>query len=234
LVADDNGELREVLSEVLTLSGATCSMASSGNEAFRVFTRQRPDILISDVWMPDGDGLDLIRRIRALAPEHGGLVPAIAVSGEATGEQALMAGYHVMVPKPLDPATVVSVVEEFVRAESDTPSRANCWALSSPSPGTVVMTFRGYVSAADVRALMAAFLVHLEKRSCKVVVDLRQLTDFSVAGASVAQRAVWAKRHAIRHVRFVGGPLIARVVASAVCRLLGVGCTIESGAQGAD
>ena len=231
LIADDNADLCDSLAEFLSLSGAVCTVTRSGSEAFQAFTRQRPDILLSDIWMPYGDGFELIRRIRALTPEQGGLVPAIALSAKANGEQALMEGYQVMVAKPFDPAAIVRVLEEFVRAESGVPSREKCWTLSSPSPGIVLMAFRGRVGAADVGAAVTQFIRYLEERPCKVVVDLRQLTDFSVAGASVGQRAAWARRHAIEHVRFVGGPLMARVMASAACRLLGIGCTIESGAQ---
>jgi hypothetical protein len=91
----------------------------------------------------------------------------------------------------------------------------------------VAMAFTGHVSAADVRAAMAELLLHLEAGECEIVVDLSGLTGFSVAGATVAQRAVWPKRSAIRHVRFLGGPLGARIMASATRRLLGIGCTVE-------
>lgn len=229
LVAEDDADSRELLRHVLTSHGATCTVASSGNEAFQAFMQQRPDVLIADVWMQDGDGFDLIRHIRSMTPEQGGLIPAIAVSARANAEQALMEGYHVLVPKPIDPDSIVRVVEEFVRAESEAPSAASCWSVSSPSPGIVVMAFTGYAGAADVREAMAVLLAHLQVHPCKIVVDMRRLTGFSVAAASVAQRALWPRRNAILHMRFVGGSLIARSVASATCRLLGIGCTVHDG-----
>jgi CheY-like chemotaxis protein len=227
LLADDNAESRELLCELLTASGAMCALAGTGAEAFQTFTRRGPDIVISDIWMPDGDGFDLIRRIRALPPEQGGLVPAIAISSGANAEQALMAGYHQFAAKPLDPALLVGILTEFAHSESDMPGHANTWRVASPCPGLVIMTFAGYVSAADTRAAVGAALRHLEAGECDVVVDLSRMTGFSVAGTAAAQRMAWAKRGAVRHVHFIGGPLGARIAASASCRLLGIGCTVE-------
>ena len=154
-------------------------------------------------------------------------MPAVAISASANAEQALMAGYQAFVPKPLDPAAVVGILEEFVRADRDEPSEEPTWTLSSRSPGVIMMTFAGYVGAGDVRAAMVPLLRHLEERPCEIIVDLLQLTGFSTAGGSVAARAVWRKRGAIQHVRFVGGPLAASIVASAISHLLGIGCTVE-------
>jgi hypothetical protein len=91
----------------------------------------------------------------------------------------------------------------------------------------VIMTFAGYVSAADTRAAVASLLVHLEAGECDIVVDLFRVTGFSVAAAAAAQRDMWARRGAVRHVHFIGGPVAARIAASASCRILGIGCTIE-------
>jgi CheY-like chemotaxis protein len=228
LLADDNDEARELLCEMLSASGAMCALAATGEEAFRIFTRRSPDIVISDIWMPGGDGFDLIRRIRALPPDQGGLVPAIAISVGANAEQALMAGYHQFAEKPLDQAHVVGMVTEFAHSGSDMPGHSNTWTISSPAPGLLIVTFSGYVSTADIRAAVAMMLPYLEAGECDVIVDLSRLTGFSVAGAAVAQRIVWAKRGAVRHVHFIGGPLAARITASATCRLLGIGCTVEN------
>jgi CheY-like chemotaxis protein len=227
LLADDNTEAREMLCEMLSAAGAICALAATGAEAFRIFTRRSPDIVISDIWMPDGDGFDLIRRIRALPPEQGGLVPAIAISVGANAEQALMAGYHQFAEKPLDPAHVVGMLTEFAHSGSDSTGHTNAWTIASPAPGLLIMTFAGYVSAADTRAAVTTMLPHLEAGECDVIVDLSRLTGFSVAGAAVAQRVVWPRRGAVRHVHFIGGTLAARIAASASCRILGIGCTVE-------
>jgi CheY-like chemotaxis protein len=232
LIADDNAESREKLRNFLASHGAVCTVVGSAREALEAFRRKPPDMLVADLRIADCDGFDLIHRIRALSPEQGGLVPAIAVSGDANSEQALMEGYHALVPEPLDADEIVRLIEEFIHAESEVVSTSNSFALSSPAPGRIVMTMTGYVAPADVRAGITTLLRYLEEGPCRIVVDLRGLTGFSLAGASVAERVVWSKRHAVEHVRFIGGSLIARVAASAACRFLGIGCTIEDVGQG--
>jgi CheY-like chemotaxis protein len=127
LVAEADPQSRNVLRAVLTLAGANCRIVCSGDEALREFARQQPDILISDVSMLGGDGFDLIGRIRAMPSEHGGLVPAIAVSGHASADQAKMLGYQAFVPKPIALDSLVRLLAEFVAAGS-----------GSPAPGKVV------------------------------------------------------------------------------------------------
>jgi CheY-like chemotaxis protein len=231
LVADDEAEVRHVLTTVLRSHGARCVEAGTGHEAFEQFVAHRPEIVVSDMWMPDGDGFELIRRIRDLAPERGGLTPAVGFSGEANAEQLLMAGYQVLLPKPIDLHVLIDTLAEFLHGGRE-PVGGTSWDISCPAPGRLEMTFAGYVSAADARAAMADLLQHLEEGPCRVHVDLRKVTGFSVAGASLAQVAVWPKRHAIVHVTVAGGPLSARIVASASCHLLGIGCTMEGPREG--
>ncbi|MGH7435601.1 MAG: response regulator, partial [Polyangiaceae bacterium] len=233
LIADDDPEMREMLENVLRSQGATCVTARSGEDAFDVFVRDRPGIVVSDVWMPDGDGFELVRRIRSLSPARGGLTPAICISGDANAEQVLMAGYQILLPKPLDFAVLVDTLGEFVEAEHDEPSAApgSRWGIASLDPGRLEMSFAGYVGAADAREAMGALARHLARGPCRLLVDLRGVTGFSVAGASEAQKAIWPNRHAILHVTIAGGPLSARVVASAACHLLGIGCTMEGPAR---
>jgi len=227
LVVEDDLDSRELLSEFFTEVGATCLTAASGNEAFKLFVEKRPDILVSDLWMPDGDGLALIRDIRSLPPGQGGLTPAIALSGAGTADQALMAGYHVLIPKPCDPMKVVEVIEEFLRTDDQSPSAQAPWTLSSPAPGTIVLTFAGVNGATDVKACMDVLLRHLQRQPCEIIVDMRKVTAFSWAGASVAQRAIWSQRQSIRRVRLIGGSKSARLVAAGACGVLGLQYTVD-------
>jgi CheY-like chemotaxis protein len=74
------------------------------------------DVLLSDIGMPDRDGYDLIGRIRAMAPDRGGAVPAAALTAFARPEdrsRALAAGYQAHVAKPVDPAELVRAVAEL-------------------------------------------------------------------------------------------------------------------------
>ena len=226
LVVEDDRDSRELLTEFFTDAGATCLTAASGNEAFKLFVEKRPDILVSDLWMSDGDGFALIRAIRSLPPGQGGLTPAIALSGGGTADQALMEGYHVLIPKPCDPTKVVEIIQEFLRTEEEGPSARAPWTLSSPASGTVVLTFAGANRATDVKACMDVLLRHLQRQPCEIIVDMRKVTGFSWAGASVAQRAIWSQRQSIRRVRLIGGSKSARLMAAGACRVLGLHYTM--------
>jgi CheY-like chemotaxis protein len=227
LVVEDDDDSRELLAELLTELGASCRAARSGNEALATFMQKPPDVLVSDLWMPDGDGFELVRRIRSLPPEEGGLVPAIAVSAASNTEEALMAGYHVLIAKPYDPTVIIEAIEEFARTEE--PSARGAWTVSAAPGDVVFVTFVGHVKASDARASMEALLRHLQRQTCEVVLDLRQVTSFSVAAASAGERVVWPMRQAVRDVRIVGGPKAARLVVAGACRVLGLPYRVETG-----
>ncbi len=228
LVVDDDADCRDLLKEFLGSCGVICICSPSGRQAFDEFSSFPPDILVSDLWMTDGDGFDLIRLVRNLHPDKGGLIPAIAVSAGANAEQALMAGYHVLLAKPYDPQRLVEIIDQFVRADNESPSLQAPWTLSTPSEGVILMTFAGQVQAGDVRAAMAVLQSHLEK-PCAIIADCQRVTGFALPAASVAERAVWAKRHHIRHVRVISGSGLARLVAAAACTVLGLRYKVESG-----
>lgn len=105
LVVDDDPDSVEFLSRFLTEQKADVTTASSAREGLLVFRRTRPDLLISDLAMPDQDGYWLVEQVRQLTPSEGGTVPAIAVSAFATAaarERALAAGFTAHLRKPLD------------------------------------------------------------------------------------------------------------------------------------
>jgi CheY-like chemotaxis protein len=93
--------------------GAEVTALSTAEEAVSVLQRERPDVLVSDIGMPGEDGYALIRRVRALAADSGGQVPAAALTAYAKGEdtsRALSAGYQVHLPKPVEPTELATVV----------------------------------------------------------------------------------------------------------------------------
>jgi CheY-like chemotaxis protein/signal transduction histidine kinase len=119
LVVDDEPDTREILSEVLRSAGAEVATAASLGEALADFDRFRPDVVISDIAMPGGDGYALIRQLRRRGRERGGGVPAIAVSAHAREEdrrRALSAGFARYVTKPVEPAELLAVVREIAPA----------------------------------------------------------------------------------------------------------------------
>lgn len=85
----------------------------SGEEALVAIAQAPPDVLLSDISMPDMDGCELLRRVRRLPPEQGGKVPAAAITAHAEGSSVLSvleAGFDLHVPKPLSPDELVEVV----------------------------------------------------------------------------------------------------------------------------
>jgi CheY-like chemotaxis protein len=87
--------------------------AASTVEALGAMVSGPFDVLVSDIGMPDEDGYELIRKVRALPRDNGGNIPAIALTGYATArdrEQALQAGYQSHLAKPVEPAELVQAI----------------------------------------------------------------------------------------------------------------------------
>ena len=113
LVVEDDADSRDALVTLLTLKGATVKSASSVAEALRILSESRPDVLVSDIGMPDEDGYVLIRKLRALSPADGGTIPAIALTGFAASheaEYALSIGYQMHLSKPVEPARLIAAI----------------------------------------------------------------------------------------------------------------------------
>ena len=124
LVVDDDLDLRESLSLLLELYGASVTAVGSAREALQVLSATVPDVLLSDLAMPGEDGYDLIRKIRALPPDRGSHLPAAAVTARTGLEdrrRALAEGFQVYVPKPVSGEDLVAVV---ARLGGRTASRA--------------------------------------------------------------------------------------------------------------
>ena len=118
LVVDDEPDTRELLKVGLGQCGAEVTVAASAAEAIEAMQRVVPDLLISDIGMPEEDGYELISRVRALPEENGSHVPAIALTAYARVEdrmQVLRAGYQMHVPKPVELAELVAVAASLVR-----------------------------------------------------------------------------------------------------------------------
>ncbi len=105
LVVDDESDARELMERVLARCGARVETASSASEAFARFQDAPPDILVADIAMPGENGYALMRRIRALAQDRGGSVPAVCLTAYASTEdriEALQAGFQIHMPKPVN------------------------------------------------------------------------------------------------------------------------------------
>lgn len=113
LVVDDEPDTRELIREVLQQCGSVVITSCSAAEALEALRQHRPDILISDLGMPDEDGYSLISKIRALPAEQGGQIPAAALTAYARAEdrlRVLRSGFQFHLPKPVDSAELVTVV----------------------------------------------------------------------------------------------------------------------------
>ena len=118
LVVDDDTDTLDLFTRVLVETGAELRTATSVREAMAIFADWRPDVLVSDVEMPDEDGYALIRRIRGLGADQGGEIPAVAVTayGRVVDRVRLLsAGYTMHVPKPVEPAELMVVLAAVAR-----------------------------------------------------------------------------------------------------------------------
>jgi signal transduction histidine kinase/ActR/RegA family two-component response regulator len=118
LVVDDEEDARELLETALTGFGADVVTASSVADAFAEIDRRRPDVLLSDIGMPNEDGLMLIQRLRERPADRGGAIPAIAITAYAAGHDRAHAeavGYQAHIAKPYEPADVARAVARLAR-----------------------------------------------------------------------------------------------------------------------
>jgi signal transduction histidine kinase len=113
LVVDDNADGRTLTALVLTQAGASVTAVASVREALQMLEGERPDALVSDIGLPDEDGYGLIRQIRQYEAEHGGFLPAVALTGFARAEdraRSLAAGFQAHLAKPVDPVELTAAI----------------------------------------------------------------------------------------------------------------------------
>jgi CheY-like chemotaxis protein len=117
LVVDDEIDTLELIKVSLEQYGAEVTAASSSLEALRLIEQLMPDVIISDIGMPSEDGFELIRKVRALPPESGGRIPAVALTAYARAEdrvRVLRSGYQMHVAKPVELAELITIVANVV------------------------------------------------------------------------------------------------------------------------
>jgi CheY-like chemotaxis protein len=122
LVVDDNLDGRALTSLVLTQAGASVNAVASVRDALQMIERERPDVLVTDIGLPREDGYMLIGQIRAHEAEHGGFLPAVALTGYARAEdrtRILAAGFQAHVPKPVEPAALTAAIAAIMQNRRD-------------------------------------------------------------------------------------------------------------------
>ncbi|MEO5676865.1 MAG: ATP-binding protein [Usitatibacter sp.] len=113
VVVDDQPDARELVARILSECGAQVFIADGAETALALVESEHPHVLVSDIGMPEVDGYELLKRIRALGPERGGSVPAIALTAFARSEdrtRALRRGFQVHVSKPVEAAELIATV----------------------------------------------------------------------------------------------------------------------------
>jgi signal transduction histidine kinase/ActR/RegA family two-component response regulator len=117
LTVDDHADAGSLVHAILTAAGAEVQSCLGAAEGLEVLRRWRPDVLVSDIEMPDEDGYAFIAKIRALAADEGGATPAIALTAYGRTQdrvRTLDAGYSMHVPKPVDPGELTSIIASVV------------------------------------------------------------------------------------------------------------------------
>lgn len=113
LVVDNDEPIRSLLTETLESYGAKVTAVETAQEALTTLQECRPDVLVSDLEMPENDGYWLIAQVRALAPEQGGLTPAACLTGVTEPDiraKLLRAGFQYHIAKPIKFETLIGVV----------------------------------------------------------------------------------------------------------------------------
>jgi CheY-like chemotaxis protein len=117
MVVDDEPDTRDGLAMVLLAAHADVVLAESAFSALRLLRTARPDIIVSDINMPDGDGYQLMRMVRSRTQEEGGWTPAIALTGHVDPldqTRALLAGFQVHLAKPIGALDLMITIKSVV------------------------------------------------------------------------------------------------------------------------
>jgi CheY-like chemotaxis protein len=118
LLVDDDHDTGEVLRLMLDGHGASLEVTRSCAEALACFDLCRPNLIISDIGLPDGDGYELMKRVRSRPADAGGTVAAIALTAYARPEDASAAircGYQVHVAKPFEGVQLMRIIRDLTR-----------------------------------------------------------------------------------------------------------------------
>ncbi|MBF2001401.1 MAG: PAS domain S-box protein [Synechococcales cyanobacterium M58_A2018_015] len=116
LVVDDEADMRELMAVLLEQQGASVSLAASATEAMQQVQQALPDLLISDIGMPDVDGYMLLQQLRrSLSAEQLPAIALTAYAGEADQQQARTVGFQQHLAKPVDPAELVATILSLIQ-----------------------------------------------------------------------------------------------------------------------
>ncbi|HYP50920.1 MAG TPA: ATP-binding protein, partial [Pyrinomonadaceae bacterium] len=116
LIVDDEIDTLDLLVAVLGQKGVEVKAETRVKDALETIKEWQPDIIVSDIAMPEEDGYSLIKKLRDLPPEQGGAIPAIALTayvGVKERTRVLESGFQMYVPKPVEPSELLSAIANF-------------------------------------------------------------------------------------------------------------------------
>ncbi|GAB4234591.1 MAG: hypothetical protein Kow00121_62340 [Elainellaceae cyanobacterium] len=121
LAVDDDNDIRELIAFILQQAGAEVRVVASATDALQQLEAFSPDLLISDIGMPDTDGYMLLRQIRSLSLGQDKMPPAIALTayaGEVDRQQAIAAGFQMHLAKPIEPEKLLNAITRLLRGNN--------------------------------------------------------------------------------------------------------------------
>jgi CheY-like chemotaxis protein len=126
LLVEDGEKTRVALAQLLASQGATVQAEASAKDALEAFSTFRPDVVVSDIAMPQEDGHSLIKKIRKLGHEEGGDTPAIALTAYAEPrdrEEAFASGFQEYLNKPVDAGILATTIRKLSTLHPNIPNR---------------------------------------------------------------------------------------------------------------
>jgi signal transduction histidine kinase/CHASE1-domain containing sensor protein/CheY-like chemotaxis protein len=120
LIVDDDSDTLTLMQTALERREANVTAVSSAGEAIQAITLKRPDVLVSDIAMPDEDGYGLIKKVRSLENGASENIPAVAITAyakEEDRERALLAGFQIYLAKPVELTELISVVARAAKRD---------------------------------------------------------------------------------------------------------------------
>ncbi|WP_413287669.1 ATP-binding protein [Bdellovibrio sp. HCB337] len=121
LAVEDDSDTRDMIGKILTNAGAKPVLAGTVKEGFKYFREKKPDLILSDISMPEQDGYEFISMVRSLPPERGGQVPAIAFTAHARQEEKnmmLSEGFDLQISKPVEAGELVAKIKKVIESTS--------------------------------------------------------------------------------------------------------------------
>ncbi len=126
LLVDDDIDNLDVLKAALEQHGLFVTALTSASEALNLLPQLQPDVLVSDISMPDQDGYALMRQVRSLPSAQGGTIPAVALTAYAREEDrahAIAAGFQLHISKPVELEDLVGAIQSLMQLGQNAATR---------------------------------------------------------------------------------------------------------------